>query len=172
MALNISGNGDDNAEPSLVAPIPAPGVDAGAFYDLIQAREHGYVDNILAIDKAKNNTSLVLCLEWHGWKLLFSGDAEVRSWKEMNKRNLLEPVHFLKISHHGSHNGTPAVTLLNKIMPLPAPDAKQRRALVSTCQETYGGVPDGDTIELLETRCTIHSTESLDNGAFLDIEFD
>lgn len=172
MALNVRGDGAAAGPPSLVAPIPPPGVDAGAFYDLVHAREHGYVDNMLAIDKAKNNTSLVFCLEWRGWKLLFAGDAEVRSWKEMNKRNLLEPVHLLKISHHGSHNGTPAEELVDKIMPIAPPDTRKRWALVSTCQETYGGVPHGDTIELLATRCQVESTEPLENGEFLDIEFE
>ena len=170
MALNVT-LGDDSAPPSLSAPIPPPGVDAGAFYQLVEARERGYVENLLAIDKAKNNTSVVFSLEWRGWKLLFAGDAEVRSWKEMNKRDLLKPMHFLKISHHGSHNGTPAVELLDKIMPEQKPDKRKRTALVSTCQETYGGVPHSDTIELLETRCKVKSTEPLENGEFLDIEF-
>ena len=133
--------------------------------------KNGYVENLLAIDKAKNNTSLVFSLEWRKWKLLFAGDAEVRSWKEMNKHDLLKPVHFLKISHHGSHNGTPAIDLVEKIMPKTPPDNRKRSALVSTCVETYGGVPHGDTINLLATRCQVNSTEPLENGAFLDIEF-
>jgi len=171
MALNVTLGNDSATPPSLSAPIPPPGVDAGAFYQLVEARQRGYVENLLAIDKAKNNTSVVFCLEWRGWKLLFAGDAEVRSWKEMNKRELLEPVHFLKISHHGSHNGTPAVELLEKIMPEHPPDNRKRWALVSTCQETYGGVPHKDTIDLLGTRCEVTSTEPLENGEFLDINF-
>ena len=171
MALNVTPGNDSATPPSLSAPIPPPGVDAGAFYQLVEARQRGYVENLLAIDKAKNNTSVVFCLEWRGWKLLFAGDAEVRSWKEMNKRELLEPVHFLKISHHGSHNGTPAVELLEKIMPEHPPDKRKRWALVSTCQETYGGVPHKDTIDLLGTRCEVTSTEPLENGKFLDINF-
>ena len=83
-----------------------------------------------------------------------------------------EPVHFLKISHHGSHNGTPAIELLEEIMPETAPDHRERWALVSTCHETYGGVPHGDTIELLETRCEVESTEPLEHGDFVNIEFE
>lgn len=170
MALNVSSDGG-TAAPSVTAPIPPPGVDAGAFYELVEARKNGYVENLLAIDKAKNNTSLVFCLEWRKWKLLFAGDAEERSWKEMNKQEVLEPVHFLKISHHGSHNGTPDVDLVEKIMPETAPDHRKRSALVSTCVETYGGIPHGDTIDLLSTRCEVSSTEPLENGAYLDIFF-
>jgi len=171
MALNVAPGDGVATAPSLSAPIPPPGVDAGAFYQLVEARQNGYVENLLAIDKAKNNTSLVFSLEWRKWKLLFAGDAEVRSWKEMNKHDLLKPVHFLKISHHGSHNGTPAIDLVEKIMPKTPPDNRKRSALVSTCVETYGGVPHGDTINLLATRCQVNSTEPLENGAFLDIEF-
>jgi hypothetical protein len=54
-------------------------VDAGAFYDLVESRRRGFEDNLLAIDAANNNTSVVLLLEWRGWRLLFPGDAEVRS---------------------------------------------------------------------------------------------
>lgn len=171
MALNVTSNSDGSLAPSLTQPIPPPGVDAGAFYDLVEARKNGYIENLLAIDKAKNNTSLVFCLEWRNWRLLFAGDAEERSWKEMNKRELLKPVHFLKISHHGSHNGTPDVELVEKIMPATRPDSRKRSAIVSTCVETYGGVPHGDTIKLLAKRCEVSSTEPLENGAFLDLEF-
>jgi beta-lactamase superfamily II metal-dependent hydrolase len=172
MALNVTPGNGAETPPALSPPIPPPGVDAGAFYQLVEARQNGYVENLLAIDKAKNNTSIVFCLEWRKWRLLFAGDAEVRSWKEMNKQEMLEtPVHFLKISHHGSHNGTPAIELVDKIMPKNPPDSRKRSALVSTCVETYGGVPHGDTIDLLKTRCEVHSTEPLENGAFLDIEF-
>jgi len=74
-------------------------------------------------DKLKNNTSVVLLLEWRGRRLLFPGDAE---WQgtgvEESRRNstwdvmfhvpqvkqvLLQPLDFLKAAHHGSHNGTP-----------------------------------------------------------------
>jgi len=74
-------------------------------------------------DSLKNNTSVVLLLEWQGNRLLFTGDAE---WKGTNpedcNRNsawdvmlhipevrqvLLQPLDFLKVAHHGSHNGTP-----------------------------------------------------------------
>jgi len=171
MALNVSTGEGVATTPSLTTPIPPPGVDAGAFYQLVEARQNGYVENLLAIDRAANNTSLVFCLEWRKWKLLFAGDAEERSWKEMNKRELLKPVHFLKISHHGSHNGTPDAALVEKIMPARAPDRRKRSALVSTCVETYGGIPHGDTIDLLATRCKVSSTEPLENGAYLDIVF-
>ena len=69
-----------------------------------------------------------LRLQWRGWKLLFPGDAELASWKMMKAQGVLEPVHFLKVSHHGSHNGTPDGDVLEAFLPLKAPDKKARRA--------------------------------------------
>ncbi len=140
-------------------PLPPPGVDAGAFYNLVDARLSGVADNLLAIDKAANNTSIVFCLEWKGWKLLFPGDAEERSWKQMNKQGVLEPVHFLKIGHHGSHNGTPGDDLLDQIMPLPPPDKKKRTAGMSTCHGAYSGMPDPKTLDDVKKRAKLYSTE-------------
>ena len=85
--------------------------------DLVESRREGVADNLLAIDKAANNTSVVFALEWRGWRLLFAGDAEKRSWKTMKARSVLKPVHFLKVSHHGSHNGTPADEIFDAILP-------------------------------------------------------
>lgn len=115
-------------------------------------RRHGWGDNLLAIDQAANNTSVVFTLTWRGWRLLFPGDAEVRAWRTMNKHGLLKPVHFLKIGHHGSHNGTPSPELLDKVLPNPAPDNRQRHAVVCTCAGSYNNVPDEKTKTELATR--------------------
>jgi beta-lactamase superfamily II metal-dependent hydrolase len=74
-------------------------------------------------DSLKNNTSIVLLLEWQGRRLLFTGDAEwdgsgveedrhSATWDVMLhipevEEILLKPLDLLKVSHHGSHNGTP-----------------------------------------------------------------
>jgi len=153
-------------------PLPPPGVDAGAFYNLVNARKRGYFDNLLAIDKAANDTSVVICIEWHGWRLLFPGDAEERAWRTMDARGLLEPVHFYKVGHHGSHNGTPEADILDKILPVSPPDARPRRAVVSTCENTYNNVPDEATLEGLRKRCEVTSTLGLKDGAYIDFEFE
>lgn len=163
------GSGPDQ-EPAGSVPLPPPGVDAGAFYDLVEMRS-GHSEAMLAIDAAANNTSVVLCLKWQGWTLIFPGDAEVRSWKEMNKHNLLQPVHLLKVGHHGSHNGTPPTELLEKILPLKPKDKKKRSAVVSTCLDTYPGVPHEPTRKELEKRCKVRDTLSLGDGKFFDLFF-
>jgi beta-lactamase superfamily II metal-dependent hydrolase len=147
--------------------VPPPGVDAGAFYNLVQMRNN-IGDTLLQIDKAANNTSIVFCLEWGGKKLLFCGDAEERSWKEMDKQGVLEPVDFLKIAHHGSHNGTPDVDILNKVLPL---EKNKKKAAISTCTNSYHGMPDGDTLDEIALRATIYSTEKDSKpGGWVDVE--
>lgn len=137
--------------------VPPSGVDAGAFYDLVEARAHGFSDNLLAIDKAANNSSVVLMLEWRGWRLLFAADAQLDSWRTMDEQGMLKPVHYLKVSHHGSHNGTPGPSLLDKVLPLPGGGRKKGRAVISTWEGQYGGIPHEPTNEKLRARAQLRS---------------
>ena len=173
LALSVAPAPRSNARPKLQHLIPPPGVDTSAFYHLVEARRSGFVENLLAIDQSANNSSIVFALEWRGWRLLFPGDAEVRSWQEMNKRELLKPVHFLKVSHHGSHNGTPASALLDKILPLNPVDGQERVALVSSHPGTYNAVPDDDTLARLQQRGLILRSvgDESEGGGFVDVEF-
>lgn len=158
--------------PKLSNPVPPSGVDAGAFYNLIRYRQCGLYDNMLAIDKAANNTSIVFCLKWKGWKLLFPGDAEERSWKEMNKGNVISPVDFLKISHHGSSNGTPDSEILKVIFPDPGKKKVKRFAALSTYLHTYDGIPDDATKDELKLLgCKILSTLEIGDGKALEFRF-
>jgi hypothetical protein len=158
-----------------VAPWPSPpaGVDASAFKHLLESRIRGHFDNLFTIDQAANNSSVVFSLEWRGWRLLFPGDAEIRSWRTMEKFKMLEPVHFLKIAHHGSENGTPVGDLIDKILPHKPPDSRPRRAAVSTCLDTYPGVPHAMTLRNLAKRCEVYSVLDLkENERYLDVVFD
>jgi beta-lactamase superfamily II metal-dependent hydrolase len=145
---------------------PPAGVDAGAFYTLVQARESGLVDNILAIDKAANNSSVVFVLEWRGRRLLFPGDAEVSSWKMMRDHGVLAPVDFLKVSHHGSHNGTPDPEILDAFFPTGA--ASRRLAVISTWNDTYSGIPHDPTNDKLRARGRLKSTLDAPAKPFTD----
>ena len=138
--------------------VPPSGVDTGAFYDLVEARANGFSDNLLAIDKAANNTSVVLMIAWRGWRLLFAADAQLESWRTMDDNGVLKQAHYLKVSHHGSHNGTPAPDLLDKVLPLPAGGSKKGRAVISTWENQYGGIPHEPTNEKLRARTGLRST--------------
>ncbi|MFA6965250.1 hypothetical protein [Bosea sp. (in: a-proteobacteria)] len=149
---------------------PPAGVSAADFANLIRFRSHGMSSNLLQIDKAANNTSVVLELEWQGWVLLLPGDAEEKSWEIMERKGLLRPAHFLKVSHHGSINGSPA-QLYNKVLPEEAPDGRSRTAVVSTFDGSYPGVPDTATLAALGNRATLYDTRNLPPGGYFDFEF-
>jgi hypothetical protein len=91
----------------------------------------------------------------------------------MAKVGLLGPVHFLKVSHHGSHTGMPPDDILDQVLPAPGAGATRARAAVSTFPGTYSGVPDRDTLNALGERLELHSTRDLQPGElFLEIPFD
>lgn len=146
---------------------PPAGVDAGAFYDLVRARRGGFPETLLAIDKAANNTSVVLQMTWRGRTLLFCGDAELASWRRMLAAGALPAVDFLKIGHHGSHNGTP-LDHVSVLFP-DGPDPTDRHVAVSTCCGAYNGVPHEITLAALRSRATVHDTRDVPQGKFIDI---
>jgi len=93
--------------------------------------------DLLAIDKAANNTSLVIRLTVNGKVLLFPGDAEEESWSLIAKKGLLGPVDLLKLAHHGSINGMPfqgTADIMRKVVK----PGKKTVALVCTCRGVYG----------------------------------
>jgi hypothetical protein len=150
-------------------PIPPPGVDAGAFYNLVQRRRDGLEDNLLNIDRAANDASVVFSIEWRGWRLLFAGDAQERSWRAMGAHGALAPVHFLKVSGHGSRSGTPAEAL-DRILPVAPPDARPRWAAVSAPPDAAEDPGDAATLAALAARCTVRTTADAAAGGWIDFE--
>jgi beta-lactamase superfamily II metal-dependent hydrolase len=155
---------------TLTAP---EGVDPAAFRKLLQFLESGVSDSLLAIDRAANNTSVVFLLEWRGWRLLFPGDAEIRSWAFMDRCRLLRPIHFLKVSHHASRNGTPPEALLEQLFPGERADDRPRTALFSTAPNVYSGVPDSFTEERIKVRVDNWvDTQSAPLGGYAEVAFE
>lgn len=155
---------------------PPAHISTTEFERLRASLQAGDIEAVHQIDKAENNTSLVLLVEVAGKRLLFAGDAEEKSWQQMHKHKLLKPVDFLKVSHHGSWNGTPDVNSKNVVEILfPKNSGKRGIALVSTKSHVYGTanpVPDEATLQLLGKRCSqVYSTEKDAKGKlYLDIE--
>lgn len=113
----------------------------------------------------KNNSSVVLLIEWKDKRLLFVGDAEWHGQFKAGKMNgswnvmwseqhdlLAKPVDFLKIGHHGSENSTPwdmgtgkdseASAILDAILPLPTAGQKPTAiAVASTERGKYPTIP-------------------------------
>jgi beta-lactamase superfamily II metal-dependent hydrolase len=159
-ATALDGPSGVSAAEALSAPA---GVDPVAFAGLVESWRAGIGGNVLEIDRAANNTSVILELEWRGWRLLFAGDAEQRSWRTVEDQ--LRPVDLLKVAHHGSSNATPQEAILDRIFPRTRRPGRRRIAVLSTCPNTYNGVPDGDTIDRLRARgAEIVSTTSVPLG--------
>ena len=167
-AADAAGATAAEAEQGLVSP--PPGVDPGAFFDLLTSRQRETRTRIMEIDAANNNTSVVLEIEWRGWRLLFPGDAELKSWQRMYDEKLLRPVHFVKVSHHGSHNGTHD-ELFDQLMPPESPDGRPRHAVVSTQDGDWDSVPEVETLATYSSRCTLHDTRTVARGTPVEIVF-
>ncbi|HEX9494141.1 MAG TPA: MBL fold metallo-hydrolase [Candidatus Limnocylindria bacterium] len=70
------------------------------------------VENLaFALDKARNNESVVALFSYQGQTLLFAGDAQYGNWRwwleNAKPDQILPRVRFLKVAHHGSVNATP-----------------------------------------------------------------
>ena len=149
---------------------PPPGVSLGDFADLLHYRSQGALENLFAIDKAQNNTSVVLELEWNGWVLLFPGDAEEKSWRTMSRRGLLRPAHFLKTGHHGSPNGSPR-EVFDQVLPNVPGDQRPRLAALSTADKAYKGVPNPDILRETSQRATLYDTRKAPDGGWIEFSF-
>jgi len=148
------------------------GFSASDFERLRRAIREDGVAAARFIDRAQNNTSLCLLIEVAGKRLLLPGDAELESWDMMRKhcRAHLKPVDFLKVSHHGSHNGTP-MDLLDQLLPVKR--ASKAKVLVSTKRNVYGTklpVPDTGVLQELGRRCSELLTTDGIQAMYVDVQ--
>jgi beta-lactamase superfamily II metal-dependent hydrolase len=145
--------------------------------------------------KIQNNVSTVLLIEWKGKRLLFVGDAEWdegfkdgkknSSWNVMwkkRKKYLKDPIDFLKVGHHGSHNATPwfreedenheVNKIFNSILPLPVDgESPTAKCLVSTKRSQYDTIPDAELLVELGKRVS-NTKNYLEAFKAEDVDFD
>lgn len=162
----------DKAAQALAAEPPLPRNISPAAFRILRSRMQSSALAFAELDgKLKNNSSVVLLIEWKRKRLLFVGDAEWHgafkpgkmngAWNVMwteRKALLNKPVDFLKIGHHGSENSTPwdmgmgtakrkgeateASRILDAILPVPKRGSKPTaRAVVSTERGKYRTIP-------------------------------
>lgn len=97
--------------------------DADVFQDFLPSHNRWFVRRLRSLrgeqllglvrilDKAMNNTSVILLFEFGGKKLLFPGDAQIENWEyalsDEKTAELLKDVCVYKVGHHGSRNATP-----------------------------------------------------------------
>lgn len=114
-----------------VVPVPQPTNISRSDFRALQSRLAYSALRVTGKEEGiKNNTSVVLLLEWRKRHLLFAGDTQwkepdVGGWDVMlkqdeelpeNKRHLNSPLDFLKVGHHGSINGTPFLEEGTKVL--------------------------------------------------------
>ncbi len=110
-------------------------------------------DMAAALDSAVNNTSLMMMIEVGDQFLLFPGDAQWGTWNAILQqpagRALLARTTALKISHHGSHNGTPR-SLVDEVI---GPGVV---ALLSTgAVKMWPGIPRKPLVEALDAKTVL-----------------
>jgi len=126
---------------------------------------------VRSLDKAMNNTSVILLLEAAGKKLLFPGDAQIENWSfalgKPDVQELLKGVTLYKVGHHGSLNATPKSLwelFQNKNK---KPSAARLRTIVSTMAGKHGDprrgteVPRQKLVEALEAESDYFSTQDI-----------
>ncbi len=135
------------------------------------------VERVLSIvrvlDKAMNNTSVVLLLQAGKKKLLFPGDAQIENWEYALEqawvKKALAGVDLYKVGHHGSLNATP-VSLFElfekKASLLDDPEACMT-SVMSTKTGVHGStsrnteVPRRTLADSLEAETHLHRTDRL-----------
>jgi hypothetical protein len=101
------------------------------------------------LDRCLNNTSLVFVIEVEDVRIVFPGDAQWGVWREIladtDARALLERATLYKVSHHGSHNGSPK-SLVHDVLPDHVTSMMSFRTM-----ERWTGIPQTDLVAALRT---------------------
>jgi hypothetical protein len=123
------------------------------------------------LDKAMNNTSVILLFEIGKQKLLFPGDAQIENWQyalsQPKIRELLEQVTFYKVGHHGSLNATPKSLWAGFGRKSTEETPARLRTVVSTMAGKHGDtkrdteVPRETLVEALKSESDFFSTQAI-----------
>jgi hypothetical protein len=147
-----------------------------------QRVEHaeGTLQLVRQLDKAMNNTSVILLFSCGKQRLLFPGDAQIENWRyALGKADWMKElgdVTMYKVGHHGSLNATP-MSLWRTWFPkgTKAPAAAQRMlAMMSTMEGKHGHEEDGTEVprkrlvSSLKSHTRLRSTENLHGDLFTE----
>lgn len=150
---------------------------------VINARGNQLLGIVTMLDKAMNNTSLILLFEVGGKRLLFPGDAQIENWsyalRNAEVQEMLASVDLYKVGHHGSLNATPK-SLWKAFRKRGAVNKKDRMtAVLSTLADKHGSeekkteVPRRTLVDDLKHDTHFHSTQDLpSNGLYKLIRID
>ncbi|MGH9947983.1 MAG: hypothetical protein ACRD6X_12385 [Pyrinomonadaceae bacterium] len=136
------------------------------------------------VDRALNNTSVILLFEVGDQRLLFPGDAQIENWqflldaanKDAKLKKLLENITVYKVGHHGSRNATPK-SLWNDFKNRTAVTTKKSRlkTIISTMKGKHGEsedtiVPLPKMVDAMKKETNYFSTEEIEEGFAESIE--
>jgi len=126
---------------------------------------------VRVLDKAMNNTSVILLFEVGKQKLLFPGDAQIENWRyalgQKRFQKLLEGVTFYKVGHHGSLNATPKSLWNGFSRRSPKERPGRLHTMVSTMKGKHGDsrrsteVPRKTLMAALESESHLLDTERI-----------
>ena len=132
---------------------------------------------VRSLDKAMNNTSVILVFEMGDKRLLFPGDAQIENWQyalsQKANQDLLAGVNLYKVGHHGSLNATP-ISLWKKFKNKSTDAGRKTRlsALMSTLEDKHGSedsnteVPRRTLVSALKANTNLFTTQSLAGKTF------
>jgi beta-lactamase superfamily II metal-dependent hydrolase len=138
---------------------------------------------VRSLDRAMNNTSLILLFQIGDFAMLFPGDAQIENWsfalRQEKYQKLLAGVSVYKVGHHGSLNATPR-TLWNLFQHKDRDEHAHGRlqSVMSTKSGKHGSVPSRtevprrSLVAALDRESTLVSTQSLRKSQlFQSLEF-
>lgn len=143
---------------------------AGWFkYTVMREHAESLLSIVRTLDKAMNNTSVILLFEVNGKSFLFPGDAQYENWMyALSKESVtkkLAGVDLYKVGHHGSLNATPK-TLWNGFEQKGSSAKPERlRTLLSTKEGVHGRedrhteVPRVSLVNALEQNSELVNTQ-------------
>jgi hypothetical protein len=115
------------------------------FARLRRLLQSGGLEVLAAVDKTRNNTSIVMRLTHGSARLLLVGDAEEMSWEIMRKNGANLSASVMKIGHHGSINSSPDWSF-KEVMPT---KLAANAAVVSTDETRFTGENEVPKVEVL-----------------------
>ena len=123
------------------------------------------------LDKALNNTSVILLFEVGDKKLLFPGDAQIENWEyALSKpeiKKLLRETTLYKVGHHGSRNATPKTLWSDfKNRSTDEKNPARLKTVISTMAGKHGhteqtAVPRRTLVDDLEKLSDYHTTQNI-----------
>lgn len=126
----------------VIYPSKGTTIRVGMIYlDILNPEGEDQISNIKNQNLKTNDTSIVILLRYDQFKGLFLGDLELNVSEDLFADLQVRPLDYIKISHHGSRNGT-SKKLLELLMP--------KIAVISVGKNSYGH-PNKEVLEILKS---------------------